>query len=104
MCMCYCPYLCYMLLYFMYSLFSCVKTCMYFRIRRAGKVTRSGPELRRKPSRGTNINPFTPTEVQGRSRSSGVGVITNGPGENWFSTPFGVKTEIKSQKVCKSMK
>ena len=96
--MCYSLYLSSVLFCSMYS-FSCQIVCLYFRVRRAGKVTRSGPELRRKPSRGTNINPFTPTEVQGRSRSSGVGVITNGPGENWFSTPFGVKTEIKSQKV-----
>ena len=71
-----------------------------FRVRRAGKVTRSGPELRRKPSRGTNINPFTPVEVQGRSRASGVGVVADYQGGNWSSTPLGVKTDIKTQKVC----
>lgn len=39
-------------------------------IKHANKVTRSGPELRRRPSRGTNINPFTPVELQRKSKST----------------------------------
>ena len=39
-----------------------------FRIRLSSRVTRSGPELRRKPSRGTNVNPFTPQHLQPRAR------------------------------------
>lgn len=35
-----------------------------YRVRRSARVTRSGPELRRKQSRGTNINPFTPKDYQ----------------------------------------
>lgn len=34
------------------------------------QLTRSGPELTRRPSRGTNVNPFTPIELQRKSRSA----------------------------------
>lgn len=71
-----------------------------YRVKRcAGRVTRSGPELRRLPSRGTNINPFTPIEVQGRSRNGGLGITNEYQGETWASTPLGIKDEIKPQKV-----
>ncbi|CAI8051674.1 Wee1-like protein kinase 2 [Geodia barretti] len=38
------------------------KDSIFNRVRRSGRVTRSGPELRRRVSRGTNVNPFTPRE------------------------------------------
>ena len=44
--------------------------CNPSRIKQANKITRSGPELRRRPSRGTNINPFTPVELQRKSKST----------------------------------
>lgn len=41
---------------------------VFRRIKQANKITQSGPELRRRPSIGTNVNPFTPIEVQKKSR------------------------------------
>ena len=70
-----------------------------FRVKQTGKVTRSGPELRRKPSRGTNVNPFTPFDVQGRSRYCGASVSDYSQGDTWASTPLSIKDEIKPQKV-----
>ena len=62
-------------------------------------MIRSGPELRRRPSRGTNINPFTPTDVQGQSRDAAKGVSSECQGEVWASTPLGRKDEVKFHKV-----
>ena len=73
---------------------------MYFcRINYSSKITRSGPDLRRRPSRGTNINPFTPTEVQRRSRDAVIGVASERQGETWGSTPVCGNDEVKSHKV-----
>ena len=68
-------------------------------MKQAGKVTRSGPELRRKPSRGTNVNPFTPIEVQGRSRNCSASVTGDCQGETRASTPLSIKDDILPQKV-----
>ena len=77
--------------------------CMLFgsRVKRANRITRSGPELRRRPSRGTNINPFTPREVQGRSRNGDLRVLNQE--ETWASTPQSIREESKPQKVPCSM-
>ena len=81
----------------------CVFCYMYMynfcRINCSSKITRSGPDLRRRPSRGTNINPFTPTEVQRRSRDAVVGVAGEVHGEAWASTPVGSSDGIKCHKV-----
>lgn len=34
------------------------------------RLAYSGPELRRRPSKGTNINPFTPRELLTHSKRS----------------------------------
>lgn len=67
------------------------------RVKRANRVTRSGPELRRRPSRGTNINPFTPREIQGWGRNGDSRVLNQG--EAWVSTPQYIRDESKPQKV-----
>lgn len=56
--------------YFWNSIFSTVNydVIIVSRVRKSGRVTRSGPELRRKQSRGTNINPFTPKEYHTAAR------------------------------------
>ena len=68
-----------------------------YRVKRANRVTRSGPELRRRPSRGTNINPFTPRETQGWGRNGDSRVLNQG--EAWVSTPQCIRDESKPQKV-----
>ena len=72
-----------------------------FRVKRANRVTRSGPELRRRPSRGTNINPFTPREIQGWGRNNDARVSNQV--ETWASTPQSIRDESKPQKVLCSM-
>lgn len=67
------------------------------RVKRANRVTRSGPELRRRPSRGTNINPFTPKEIHGWSRNGDTRVSNQD--ETWASTPQSIRDESKPQKV-----
>lgn len=73
----------------------------FCRINFSSKITRSGPDLRRRPSRGTNINPFTPTEVQRRSKEADavIEVARESQGEAWALTPAGGKDEVKSHKV-----
>lgn len=66
-------------------------------MKRANRVTRSGPELRRRPSRGTNINPFTPREIQGWSRNGDARGLNQD--ETWTSTPQSIRDESKPQKV-----
>ena len=45
---------------------------------RTARVTRSGPELRRRVSKGTNVNPFTPRELSSRAkRKAGASSIDN---------------------------
>lgn len=86
--------------YFSSCVFCYMYMCIMFcRTYCSSKITHSGPNLRRRPSRGTNINPFTPTEVQRRSRDVVIGVASEGQGEAWASTPVGGKDEVKSHKV-----
>jgi hypothetical protein len=67
------------------------------RVKRGSRVTRSGPELRRRPSRGTNINPFTPREIQGWGRKGDTRVLNQD--EAWVSTPQCIRDDSKPQKV-----
>ena len=68
-----------------------------FRLKHANKVTRSGPELRRRPSRGTNINPFTPREIQGLTKNGNSRALNQD--ETWVSTPQSMRDEVEPQKV-----
>lgn len=43
------------------------------------RVTRSGPELRRRPSKGTNVNPFTPRELNSRAKRKAAASIDSSP-------------------------
>ena len=74
----------------------------FSRLKHPGQVTRSGPELRRKPSRGTNINPFTPIEYQRRIKSHRTTSSVRADGNTIggvTSTPLLEVDEAKPQKV-----
>lgn len=66
-------------------LISCMLTCchdfiilVFLNLRlKAARMTRSGPELRRRPSKGTNVNPFTPRELCSRAKRKAVASIEN---------------------------
>ncbi len=62
-------------------------------------MTRSGPELRRRPSRGTNVNPFTPVELQRKSKSKSVQATPVVNGASVSLTPLFDKDLAKPHKV-----
>ena len=68
---------------------------LFYRINRR-IIAISGPELDRKQSRGTNINPFTPVEVRNRAHMHSS---WNGNNHSDTSTPTGTSVKPKPHKV-----
>lgn len=57
-----------------------------FRLKR--RVGRSGPELVRYHSRGTNVNPFTPSELQKRDGPGGKTFLTSSRKVSWWGAVY----------------